>query len=215
MKIKKVFLILIIIFSLAGCVNLDNLSYDDILNNLSLKAKSANIFKRGHQFYLPKGMHIEDSGENYAIISSSDVNYYLYIDLVSYNNKSNFNYEKNDKALYEVSLNYRGKKGYAEIILWENNQYLIEIVYNYAKIEVMVDENLIKKALANSVSILNSVRYNDLVIEDMLADDNLDYTEEIFDLFEDTKDNSNILDFDNTIVEEDEKEEIKDTDYIN
>ena len=215
MKLRKILLILIIAFSLAGCVNLDNLSYSDILNNLSLKPKNANVFKKGHQFYLPKGMHIKDSGENYAIISSSDVNYYLYIDLVSYNNKSNFTYEKNNNVFYEVSLNNNGKKGYAQINLWENNQYLIEIVYNYAKIEVMVDENLIKKALANSVSILNSIKYDDLVIKDILADDNLDYTEEIFDLFEDTKDNSNILDFDDTIVEEIEKEEIKDTDYIN
>lgn len=215
MKIKKLLLILITIFCLVGCVNLNDLGYNDILNNLSLKAKSPNTFKKGHQFYVPKGLHLEDSGDNYAILSSNNTYYYLYIDLVSYNAKSKSNYIINKQAIYSMGINYNGKSGYAEINLWENNQYLIEIVYNYAKIEVMVDENLIKKALANSISILNSIKYDDLVIENMLADDNLDYTEEIFDLFEETKDNSNNLDFNDTTVEEEEKEEIKDTDYIN
>ena len=92
---------------------------------------------------------------------------------------------------------------------------MIEIIYNYAKIEVMVDKDMIKNALANSISILNSIKYNDEVIEQLLNDDNLDYTEEVFDMFKDYHDNSDILDRDTndeTIVEQDEP---KDLDYIN
>lgn len=213
MKIKRIFLVLVIALCLSGCVNIEKLSYEQIVNNLSLKSKKANTFKRGHQFYVPKGLHLKDSGDNYAILTSPTTNYYMYIDLVSYNAKKNLKYEPKENLVYSTSINYQDKKGYVEIKLCENNQYLIEIVYNYAKIEVMVDESLVKKTLANSISILNSIEYNDLIIEQLLSDDNLDYTEEVFDLFENTKDDSNILDYDEEKVET--EEELEDTDDIN
>jgi len=215
MKFKKIPLLLIIIFCLAGCVNLNSLSYDNIINNLIIKRKPANVFKKGHQFYVPKGLHVSDSGPNYVILSSNDAFYYLYIDLVSYNAKKNSSYEINDKALYSTRINYDGKSGYVEIKLWENNQYLIEIMYNYAKIEVMVDESLINKALANSISILCSIKYNDVIIKNLLNDDNLTYTEEVFDMFEDVEENSSNLNYEESIIEEEEQEEIKDTDFLN
>jgi len=215
MKLKKIFLILIIIFCLSGCVNLNSLNHDTIVNTLSHSPKPANTFKNGHQFYVPKGLQVSDSGTNYAILSSSDVFYYLYIDLVSYNVKKNFNYETNDEAIYSTKINYNGKRGYVEIKLWENNQYLIEIMYNYAKIEVMVDESLIKKALINSIVILNSIKYNDTIIDNLLNDDNLTYTEEIFDMFEEVEENSSNLDFEVNDAEEEEQVEIKDTDFLN
>lgn len=215
MKIKKILLIIVMILTLAGCVNIKSYSYDDIINTLSHKPKKANTFKKGHQFYVPRGLQVEDSGPNYAILSSSDFYYYLYIDLVSYNENKNISYEINENAIYSKSINYNGKSGYVEINLWENNQYLIEIVYNYAKIEVMVDEGLINRALANSISILNSIKYNDIIIENLLKDDNLTYTEEIFDLFEESKDNSNYLNSIDSEIDVEDKEEIKDTDFIN
>ena len=88
-------------------------------------------------------------------------------------------------------------------------------MYNYAKIEVMVDENLINKALINSISILNSIEYNDLVIEHLLNDDNLNFKEEVFELFDKNKNNSSSLEFEDVKEELDEKEEIKDTNFIN
>jgi len=216
MKIKKIFLIIVMIICLTGCTNINNLTYNDIVNNLSTQPKPANVYKKGHQFYLPKGMAIEDSGLSYSILSSFDTFYYLYVDVVSYNAKKDFKYEVNKDALYSTLINYEGKSGYAEIKLWENEQYLIEIIYNYAKIEVMVDEHLIKKALINSINILNSIKYNDQIIENLLQDDNLTYTEEVFDMFEEIKDDSTIIDIE---TEEDKNEkvenEIIDTDFLN
>jgi len=214
MNIKKILLILLLILGLSGCVNLKNLDYDDIVNGISSKPKNANTFKSGYQFYVPRGLHVESSGTNYTILSGNDVNYYLYVDLVSYNESKDFVFEHSTNSLYSKYIKFEDKKGYVEINLWENNQYLIEIMYNYAKIEVMVEESLTNKALANAVNILNSVKYNDLIIENLLADDNLTYTEEIFDLFEEAKDNSNILDYENSNEEVDD-EEIVDTDFIN
>lgn len=215
MNIKKVLLILVLILSLTGCVNINNLETDYIINGLMNTPKKANTYKRGYQFYVPKGLQVQETGSNYAILSSSDVNYYLYIDLVSYNKSKELAYEKNKNALYSKRISYDGKVGYAEVKLWENNQYLIEIMYNYAKIEVMVDESFVNKALINSISILNSVKYNDLIIEDLLDDENLTYTEEIFDMFEETIDDSNYLDYVETDTEIEDKDEIKDTDFIN
>jgi len=215
MKIKKIFLILIMFIFLTGCSNLDEFQYDEMIAKFSMKSKPANTYKKGYKFYVPKGLHIGDAGDNYVILTSSDINYYLYVDLVSYNDDKKLHYEKKDNSIYSKKIKTDEKEGYIEVNLWENNQYLIEIMYNYAKIEVMVDRSLGNKALANSISILNSIKYNDTIIENILKDDNLTYTEEIFDMFEETKDNSNYLDYEETDENLEEQEKIKDTDFIN
>ena len=213
MKIKKIFLILLMLIVISGCTNVNDLTYDNIINTLSLKAKNPNEFRKGYQYYVPKGLLIEESGTNYAILSSNGINYYLYVDLVSYFNKNRLSYENSDNLVYSEHIKYQNKTGYVEIKLLENNKYLIEIMYNYAKIEVMVEENLINNALLNSISILNSIRYNDSTIERMLNDDELSYTEENYELFDDDKSNSNILN--STVEEVEDEEEVKDTDFIN
>ena len=215
MKIIKTFLIIVMLLCLVGCTNVKELSYDDIINTLSLKEKNANTYKQGYQYYIPKGLLVDDAGSNYAIITSSDATYYLYVDLVNYINKKTVAYEANNNYVYSKKINYQDKSGYVEIKLWENNQYLIEIMYNYAKIEVMVEENLINKVLINSISILNSIKYNDLAIERLLNDDELDYTEEIFEIFENNNVNSDVLEYENESENNETEEELKDTDFIN
>ena len=129
MRIRKILLVLIIVFSLSGCVNLNNLEYTDIINTFSSKPKPANTFKKGYQYYIPKGLQLSDSGTNYAILSSGNVNYYLYVDLVSYNEAKKFSYEIDKNALYSTGINYEGKQGYVEINLWENNQYYCNFLF--------------------------------------------------------------------------------------
>ena len=214
MKIKKILLIIIFILCVSGCTRLTNLNYDDIINKLADKENSPNTFKRGYKLYIPKGLDIINAGANFAVISSKNTNYYLYVDLISYFNKKDYTYEINNNSIYSKKISYDEKNGYVEINLKENNQYLIEIMYNYAKIEVMVEESEINAALFNSICILSSIKYDDEVIKALLEDDNLNYTEEIINLFEKAKENSDIL---NYIEEEviEEKEDVKDTDYIN
>ncbi len=216
MKIKKIFFGIIAILILTGCTNIKSLSYDDIVNMLSIKNNSLNTHSRGFNYYIPKGLNVKERGDNYAVIEGERNTYYLYIDLISYFNKKELNYVINKEAIYDEQIKYQDKSGYVNIKLWENNQYLIEIMYNYAKIEVMVDEELIKEALINSVRILRSIEYNDTIIENLLNDDNLNYTEEVFDMFKDTEDNSNVLDYaeDNYDYNEEANQD-KDTDYVN
>ena len=213
---KKILLIGVFILLICGCTNVKDLSYDDIIDTISIKEKKPNTFKKGYQYFLPKGIDLETSGTNYSILSSVDATYYLYVDLVSYLNKSDFEYKNNSDTVYSKKINRNDKIGYVEIKLWENNKYLIEIMYNYAKIEVMVEENLINKALINSICILNSIKYNDIVIERLLNDDELSYTEETFELFDEEKNSENNLEYkEETNIDEEQQDEIKDTDFIN
>ncbi len=215
MKIKKIILVLVMFIFLAGCTNVAHLSYDDIINNFSLKEKNASVFKQGYKYYVPNGLKLDDAGSNYAILTSEDATYYLYVDLISYINNKENTYEINNNAIYSKKINYQDKNGYVEIKLWKNNQYLIEIMYNYAKIEVMVEENLVNKVLVNSISILNSIKYNDATIERMLQDNELNYTEEVFEIFENNTVNSDILEFEKDNENSLTQEEVKDTDFIN
>ena len=214
MKTKKILLIILSCFILVGCTNLKNVSYDEIMNNLTLAPKRANVHRQGYQFFIPQGMQVKKAGISYVILSSNNIDYYLYVDLISYNAKDNVTYEINQDALYSTTLNYQDKNGYVEVKLQENNQYLIEIKYNYAKIEVMVDESKVKECLSNSATILNSIRFDDLVIKNLLNDDNLDYTEENFNMFDDIKENTNVLDYGDGTNQTENEEKVKDTDYV-
>ena len=214
MKIKKILLLLILIICLTGCSKLSDLRYDDIVNNVISVNNNPNIFRKGYKYFVPKGLSVQNAGANYSILESNEAFYYLYIDLISFNGKKNIEYNINNNSVYSKLINYDGKNGYVEIKNYENNQYLIEIMYNYAKIEVMVDDSQINKALAYSISVLKSIVYDEKVIETLLKDDNLTYTEEKFNMFDKSNKKSGVLNYTDTEVEI-EDNNIKDTDYIN
>jgi hypothetical protein len=167
----------------------------------------------GYKYYMPKGLYQYDSGANYAILASDDNYYYLYFDLLSYLNKEKITYTAKEELYYSKAISYEDKLGYVEITKKENDKYLIEIMYNYAKIEVIVDEDEIKSSLANTINILNSIKYNKNVITKLLEEDSLTSTEEVYKLFDKVKKNSDILDYVEGINVSDE-DVIKDTDFI-
>ncbi len=212
---KKITLLIVILITLTGCTKVSKLSYDEIVNTVINIKKEDNVYRKGYKFYLPNGLKISDAGTNYVILSSKDLNYYLYVDFVSYINNSKNNYTINENAYYSNVINYNNLDGYVEINLIENNKYLIEIMYNYAKIEVMVDDDQINSALVNTINILKSINYNATIIEKLLADDKLDYTEEKFDIFENSNNNSSVLTHEDGSNNENTEDIIKDTDFLN
>jgi hypothetical protein len=214
MKIKKLILICISILLLSGCTNINNLSYDDILDTFTHNSKNANKTRSGYKYYLPSDMNVINYGSYYEIIKSNKNYYYLYVDMISYINESENTYKVNKDAVYSKLIENNGKYGYLEINLVENNQYLIEIMYNYAKIEVMVDSNLLNEALIYSVNILNSVEYNNSVINSLLNKDALNYTEEEFDLFKTGVDNKSTIDYIEEEPDNTDEDSIIDTDYV-
>ena len=136
----------------------------------------------------------------------------MFVDIVSYYHKVENTYQIKDKAYYSSLINYNNKSGYVEVNV-KNDKYLIEIMYNYAKIEVIVDSKDIASAITNSLIILSSVNYNDDIINNLLEEDVLNYSEETFNIFETNSNDSNFL----KVVEEYDnynKDEVPDYDLI-
>jgi len=211
---KKIFLLGILVFILTGCTSIQNSKLDVIINNtLNSKVQTKNVNRKGYRYYLPKGLSISKSLSFNEILKDQKYYYYLYVDVISYNNKTLFSYHKNESSYYSHNIVYNNNIGYIEINKYKNNQYLIEIMYNYAKIEVVVYEADINMAVTYAMVVLTSITYNDFVINNYLDSsviiDNMG--EENFDIFE-------IIGSDNYLEFRDDDEihnEIKDPDYIN
>ena len=120
-----------------------------------------------------------------------------------------------DKAHTSMQISFEDKYGYLEINKLEDGNYFIEIMYNYAKIEVIVRENDAKVVVANAISILASIDFNNDVLKTLLDEEVSQFSEFEVDIFETvTSTDSQYL---GTVEEKDENEEkeIHDTDYIN
>ena len=89
-------------------------------------------------------------------------------------------------AIYSEIL---GNDGYV-LVTQYNNEYFIEVMYNYAKIEVISSD--IKNAISRSLVVLNSISYNDNVIETLLGN-SIDYNEEKFELLGPSVNTENFL----------------------
>ena len=211
---KKLILLLVSIFLVTGCVNLNKLSYDEIIvKGISKPISKSNIKRVGYSYALSSGLKITNQDEFNEVIESERNVFYLYVDLVSYFHKSPFKYNQNTKVFYSKIYENNEKKGYLEINEIKSDKYLIEIMYNYAKIEVIVDEADIKLALVDAISILSSITYNDNIINNLMKQDILNFSEEEFNIFETAGADSNVLE----ILESDEseQEEVPDTDLVN
>ena len=209
---KKVFLLVAIIILFSGCSNINENSIDGIISDaLNSPIDTTNVSRMGYEYYLPRGLIVWSSTDFNEILTDQKYLYYLYVDVVSYDSNVTFEYTKNTNSYYSSNLNYKNQLGYIEINLYENNQYLIEIMYNYAKIEVVAYESDINNVVAYAISILSSITYNNNVIENYLVDDVFLSSEEAYDIFE-IVGSDNYLEF---TEETEETDEIIDPDYIN
>lgn len=197
---------------MTGCTSIKKSNIENILNEgLNSRVKTLNVNRNGYRYYLPKGLKVSNSSTYNEILASAKYKLYLYVDIVSYNSKISFNYEVSSKAYYSSTLQFKGKKGYIEINNYKKNQYLIEIMYNYAKIEVVVYENDIKEIVSYAISILTSITYNDSVISSNLNNNVFQSLEEKFDIFE-IVGSDNYIHFTDEEINNDER---KDPDYVN
>ena len=152
---KKLFLLGFVLIFLSGCTSIENSSIGGILSDsINSRVDTTNVNRNGYRYYLPKGLFIKSSKEFNEIISDQKYLYYLYVDIVSYDSEVGFSYMVNQDAYYSANLVNQNKNGFIEINNYENDQYLIEIMYNYAKIEVVAYERDIKKVVAYAMSIL-------------------------------------------------------------
>lgn len=210
---KRYILLILVILLLCGCKSINNKSIDEVINGFNDKVNSQNVIRTAYKYYLPSSLNVKEYYLYNDVIESSSNIYYLYADVVSYYNKVEKAYEENNTSFYSKRLSYNDKSGYLEINEKENNQYLIEIMYNYAKIEVMVDKDDINLALNFCILILNSIEYSDNVISNLIGDDVLNFEEKDYKIFTTTSQDSSYI----KILEEDTYEEnvVKDTDLLN
>lgn len=181
--------VIVLLLLVCGCSNINDLSYNDVVSySLESKAK-ANTFLKGYKIYLPKDMNLLNDVDDNNVLYSFGDKYYLYVDLVSYYNKVSNSYKVNDdsNAIYSEILN----NGYV-LVTKHNSEYFIEVMYNYAKIEVISSD--IKNAISRSLVVLNSISYNDSVIETLLGN-SIDYNEEKFELLGPSVNTENFLEY--------------------
>ncbi len=209
---KKIILILAVII-LTGCTNVNNMSYDEIVNTIvSSKYEIYNENRSGYKYYTPSNISSSNTIDYNEILEDDTYRYYFYVDVISYYNRVIESYEVDNNAFYSKAINYQDKFGYIEINEVSNNKYLLEIMYNYAKIEVIVDKYDLSKAISNSLIILSSVKYNSEILETIVGENILTSKEIEFNIFETKKTESNFLEVEaNNIYVEEEN----DPDLIN
>ena len=204
---KKCILVITLLL-LCGCTNINNASVQDITKEvLGSKINSYNEYRTGYKYYLPQGLNVNSSKKYNEILNDDKYKYYLYVDLVSYLKKTELSYKVNENAYLSMTLD---DKGYLEINE-KNDKYLIEIMYNYAKIEVIVDKSDLEVAFANSMIILSSVKYNNDILTNLVGENVLTSKEIEFNIFETKKTESNFLEVE---ANNDYKEETNDPDLI-
>ncbi len=182
---KKILLIGLVTLILTGCtiVRIDTTSIDNILNVVLSKENTLyNRVGRGYKYYVPRGVtYIDSSGSNDKLYSNG-VYYYLYLDEISYYYQKTLDYKKDDSKYYSRKIDNDGSLGYLEITK-QDNLYLIEFVYNYARIEALVPKEDINDTVLNSSYILSTIKYNSDIVKLSLEDNFLQNKEEKYDVF--------------------------------
>lgn len=170
---KKKFLLLMVLLLCIGCTRIDD-NYNDIVDDVT--RNNSNIYNAtslGYKYYLPLGVskvYDKDYNQKFKV---NDVYMYLYVDIVSYYYKNNLNMKDDSLGndyFYTKIGNDDNKNGYVKITE-EDNKYFIKVVYNYAKIEAFASKHNISDILSYAMIILDSISYNDKLIENTILDD--------------------------------------------
>lgn len=191
-------LLSVLLFTGCTVVRIDTTSIDNIVSViLSKKNTLYNRVGKGYKYYVPRGVTYIDTTELNDKLYSNGNYYYLYIDAVSYYHKVEIDYKEKDNVYYSKKIQANGKDGYLEIQKQKNGKYFVEFVYNYAKIEAMVDKNDINEVVLNSSYILSTVKFNNKVIKLMLNETYFTNKEEKYDIFSQSekKHNSNFVEY--------------------
>lgn len=182
---KRVLIFLMIIVFLTGCMRIDKTNLDDLTTNiLSSKRVIYNHNNNGFKYYLPKNLKSTKRDEYNEILKDKYYEYYLYVDLVAYYNKSEVKYEVMENSYYSRLLQKDDCLGVINVIKREDNKYLIAVDYNYAKVQVVVEEKDINLAVSNALIVVSTVKYNDDVIKKLLENNEFSSIDELVDIFD-------------------------------
>lgn len=194
---KKLLFLGSMILLLSGCsvVYIDKQSIDEVVdsvldNDINLKSVSLE----GYSYYLPQGVSLSRSDAGNSILYYNHKRMYLYVDLISYYHKVDNDYKENKEFYYSRAIDKDGYKGYLVISEISGN-YFIEFMYRYSKMEAYVSKEDLNKTITVMAYMLDSIKFNDAVIESVIGDNLLDQSEEVFNIFKPNGDESDFLDY--------------------
>lgn len=182
---RKLLCLSAMILLLSGCsvVYINEQSIDQIVDSImSEETNLKSVSLEGYSYFLPQGVSLNRNDNENSVLYYNHKKMYLYVDLISYYHKVDSDYTKNTNAYYSLPINKNGKKGYLEITQISTN-YFIEFMYHYSKMEAYVSEEDINKTVTVMAYILNSINFNDSVIESLVGSNSLNYSEEKFNIF--------------------------------
>lgn len=206
---KKIIVLLGAIVLFTGCtiVRIDTQNMDNTINVvLSKDNKLYNRIGKGYKYYVPRGVNYIDTNELNEKLYSDGNYYYLYIDAISYYHKKKYQFKENKNAYYSKKINQNGKEGYLEINK-QGNQYFVEFMYNYAKIEALVPKKDLNVVILNASYILSTVKFNNNVIKLMLNETYFINKEEKYDIFTSKKETKNVLEYESDKKNKKEKDD--------
>ena len=210
---KKCLILVLVLFVLTGCVKLNDLTYDEVIDKtLKQDISKTNTNHEGYKLYIPENMTLLGDLKGNDVLYCDGDKYYLYVDLVSYYNKkqNKYNVEKQD-FVYSKDIDYDDLSGYVTLTNSKGG-YLLEIMYNYAKIEVVTND--VNKAIANSLIVLKSIEYNYKIIDSMIGSNTLVYDSELFTLLGPSNKSDNFLSYIEEYGVYDEEDYEEDEDVI-
>lgn len=194
---KKIVILLLVALTLTGCTVV-RINTDDIDNTINvILSKDNDLYNRvgkGYKYYVPRGVNYIDTVEFNDKLYSKGNYYYLYIDAISYYHNKDMDYEVKENIYYSREFSINDKKGYLEIEQ-QNDKYLINFFYNYARIQALVEQEDINDVVLDSTYILSTVKFNHEVIKLMLDDEFFTNKEETYDIFESTAEEDNFLEY--------------------
>lgn len=210
---KKYLIIVIALFVLTGCSDLSKLDYDNIVDKvLKEETHKTNTYLEGYKLYIPGHMTMIGDLNGNDILYSYEDKYYLYVDLISFYNQKQNKYNVEGLSYeYSKDIDYGDLKGYVTVSKSKGG-YLVEVMYNYGKIEVVT--NNVKNAIANSLLVLKSIEYNYKIIDSMIGSNALVYDSESFELLGPENKENNFLDYIKEYGEYDEKDAKLDEDVL-
>lgn len=190
MSIKKIWIVIFTLLLFTGC-SINNISNKDIMKNIDIilneKVKYSNQNAIGYQYYLPSNVSVRNVNDFNQELYSANTTYYLYADVVSYYYKVKNSYKVDKSAYLSKKLSYNKKNGYIEINKI-GKKYYIEIMFNYAKIEALVDDYNLVNSVSDMCYILSSIKYNDKIVETILGNKKYDLSEnETYNIFKSKK----------------------------
>lgn len=204
---KKLVIISLLAVLFTGCtvvrIATDNINtIVDVV--LSKNNTLYNTVDKGYKYYKPRGVTYIDTSEYNEKLYSDGNYYYLYVDINSYFYKKEFEYKENKDAYYSRYLDINDKKGYLEINKYKD-YYLVEFMYNYAKIEALVKEEDINDVVLNASYILSTIKYNSDVIKLVLNEDYFTNKDVLYDIFTPKKETSDFLEYKDNIEDSEVK----------